>query len=158
MASPNPAGNKTPLYLEDLHVGQRFVSGSHQLDEHQIRQFARQFDPQPFHVDPEAAKGTFFGGLVASGWHTAAVSMRLLVESLPVAGGLIGAQAEIAWPRPVRPGAVLHVESEILALRPSHSKPDRGVVTVRNETRDETGEVVQLFTATLVVPRRPAGD
>lgn len=98
---------------------------------------------------------TLFGGLVASGWHTAAITMRLLVESgLPIAGGIVGAGGEISWPSPVRPGAVLHVESEILELRPSRSRPDRGVATVRSETRDQFGEVVQVLVAKLVVPTR----
>jgi acyl dehydratase len=161
MANNNPGGGTVPLYLEDLHVGQRFVSNTHQLDEEQIRAFAEQFDPQPFHLDAEAAKATLFEGLVASGWHTAAMTMRLLVESgLPIAGGLIGAGAEITWPRPVRRGAVLHVESEVLELRPSRSRPDRGVVTVRSETRDQFGETVQVLVAKLIVPRsRPTeGD
>ena len=144
------------LYLDDLRVGQRFVSGTHLIDEEQIRAFAAQFDPQPFHLDVEAAKTTFFGALVASGWHTAAVTMRLLVQSgLPLAGGLVGAGGEIKWPSPVRPGAVLHVESEIVEVRPSRSRPDRGVVTVRSETRDQSGEVVQVLVAKLIVPRRP---
>jgi len=155
MANRNPVSGTAPLYLEDLRVGQRFVSGTHRIDEEQIRAFAEQFDPQPFHLDAEAAKDTLFDGLVASGWHTAAVSMRLLVGGgLPIAGGIVGAGGEIAWPRPVRPGAVLHVESEILELRPSRSRPDRGVVTVRSETRDQLGEVVQVLVARLVVPRR----
>src|SRR5262249_1002613 len=112
------------LYLDDLSVGQRFVSGTHVMDEEQIRAFAAQFDPQPFHRDAEAAKTTFFGALVASGWHTAAVTMRLLVQSgLPLAGGIVGAGGEINWPSPVRPGAVLQVESEILEVRPSRSRP-----------------------------------
>jgi acyl dehydratase len=155
MANLDPDGEKMALFLEDLQVGQRFVSGTHRIDEAQIRAFAEQFDPQPFHLDPEAAKTTRFEGVVASGWHTAAITMRLLVDSgLPIAGGLVGAGGEIAWPNPVRPGTVLHVESEILELRPSRSRPDRGVVTVRSETRDELGQVVQVFVATLVVPRR----
>ena len=115
MANRNPGGGTAPLYLEDLQVGQRFVSGTHRIDEEQIRAFAEQFDPQPFHLDAEAAQGTLFGGLVASGWHTAAVTMRLLVESgLPIAGGIIGAGAEITWPGPTRPGDTLHVESEVV--------------------------------------------
>jgi acyl dehydratase len=143
------------LYLDDLSVGKRFVSGTHVMDEEQIRAFAAQFDPQPFHLDAEAAKTTFFGALVASGWHTAAVTMRLLVQSgLPLAGGIVGAGGEIKWPSPVRAGAVLHVESEILEVRPSRSRPDRGVVTVRSETRDQVGEVVQVLIATLIVPRK----
>ena len=92
------------LYFEDLRVGQRFVSGTHLMDEEQIREFAAHFDPQPFHLDAEAAKTTLFGGLVASGWHTAAVTMRLQVQSgLPLAGGIVGAGAEVKWPSPVRP-------------------------------------------------------
>ena len=155
MANLNSDSGTAPLFLEDLQVGQRFVSGTHRIDEEQIRAFAQQFDPQPFHTDAEAAKETLFEGLVASGWHTAAITMRLLVESgLPLAGGIIGTGGEIAWPRPVRPGAVLHVESEILEVRPSRSRPDRGVVTVRSETRDQLGEVVQVLVARLVVPRR----
>jgi acyl dehydratase len=155
MANLEPGGEKAALCLDDLRVGQRFVSGTHQVDEEQIRAFAQQFDPQPFHTDAEAAKETLFEGLVASGWHTAAITMRLLVGGgLPLAGGLVGAGGEIAWPRPVRPGAVLHVESEILEVRPSRSRPDRGVVTVRSETRDQLGEVVQVLIAKLVVPRR----
>ena len=133
MANLNPPVEKATLYLEDLCVAQRFVSGAYLIDEEQIRAFAKQFDPQPFHLDAEAAKATFFGELVASGWHTAAITMRLLVESgLPIAGGLIGAGGEITWLKPVRPGAVLHVESEILELRPSRSRPDRGLATVRS--------------------------
>jgi acyl dehydratase len=155
MANLNPGSGTAPLYLEDLRVGQRFLSGTHRIDEVQIRAFAEQFDPQPFHLDADSAKETLFGGLVASGWHTAAITMRLLVGGgLPVAGGLVGAGGEIAWPGPVRPGAVLQVGSEILELRPSRSRPDRGVVTVRSETRDQPGAVVQVLVARLVVPRR----
>jgi acyl dehydratase len=159
MANPNPAGEKAALHLEDLRVGQRFVSGTHRIDEEQIRAFAEQFDPQLFHLDSEAAKATLFDGLVASGWHTAALTMRLLVRSgLPLAGGIVGAGGEIAWPRPVRPGDVLHVESEILELRPSRSRPDRGTATIRSETRNQLGEVVQVLVAKLVVPRRVRPD
>jgi acyl dehydratase len=155
MADLNPGGEKSAVFFEDLQVGQRFVSGTHRIDEEQIRVFAEQFDPQPFHLDPEAAKKTLFEGVVASGWHTAAITMRLLVGGgLPMAGGLVGAGAEIAWPRPVRPGAVLHVESEVLELRPSRSRPDRGMATVRSETRNQFGEVVQVLVAKLVVARR----
>ena len=126
------------------------------IDEDQIRAFAQQFDPQPFHLDATAAKDTLFAGLAASGWHTAAITMRLLVEGgLPIAGGLIGAGAEITWPKPTRPGAILHIESEVLELRPLRSRPGRGLATVRSETCDQLGEVVQVLTARLVVPRRP---
>jgi acyl dehydratase len=154
MTKQSQPGGKAPLFLDDLRVGQRFTSGTHLIDEGQIKAFAQQFDPQPFHLDAEAAKGTLFQGLVASGWHTAAITMRLLVQSgLPIAGGIIGASAEISWPRPTRPGDVLQVESEIVELRPSRSRPGRGVATVRSETRNQLGEVVQVLVARLVVPR-----
>jgi acyl dehydratase len=153
MTNQNHPSFKESLYLDDLHVGQRFVSATHQIDEDEIRAFAKQFDPQPFHLDVEAAKETLFEGLVASGWHTAAVSMRLIVEGVPIAGGIVGAGGEISWPKPTRPGAVLHVESEIVELKPSRSRPDRGVATIRSETRNQFGEIVQVLTAKLVVPR-----
>lgn len=148
------AGRK--YYLEDLSVGQKFLSGTYLLDETQIKQFANQFDPQPFHTDPEAAKDSFFRGLVASGWHTASITMRLLVESgLPLAGGLIGAGADLSWPTPTRPGSILQVESEILEIRTSRSRADRGIATVRSETRDQFGEVKQIFTGKIIVFRTP---
>src|SRR3954469_8099656 len=120
MAGPNTSGGDGRLYLDDLYPGRRFQSGSHELDEAQIKAFAGQFDPQPFHLDDEAAQGSFFGGLVASGWHTAAITMRLLVDgAAPIAGGVIGAGGEIQWPRPTRPGDILRVESEVLEVKPS---------------------------------------
>ena len=144
-----------PLFLDDLSLGQRFVSESHELDVEQIKTFAAQFDPQPFHLDSEAAKGTFFNELVASGWHTAAITMRLLVRSgMPVSGGIVGAGGEISWPRPTRPDSVLHVESEIVEIKPSRSNPTRGIVVIRSETINQHGEVVQILVAKLVVPRR----
>lgn len=142
------------LYLDDLQVGQRFESGSHAVDEAQIVAFARQFDPQPFHLDAQLARDTFFNGLAGSGWHTAAITMRLLVESLPIAGGIIGAGGEISWPRAMRPGDVLRVYSEIVEVRPSRSRPERGMVTVRGETRNQQEEVLQLLVTKIVVPRR----
>ena len=143
------------LMLEDLAVGQRFVSGTQALDAGAIKAFASQFDPQPFHLDEVAARDTLFGGLAASGWHTAAVTMKLLVGGgAPLAGGLVGAGGEIAWPRPTRPGDVLQVVSEVVAVTPSRSRPDRGSVTLRCETRNQRGEVVQTLSARLVVPRR----
>ena len=144
-----------PYYLDDLHVGQRFVSGSHVIDAEQIKAFARQFDPQPFHLDDTAARGSLFGGLAASGWHTAAITMRLLTDSgLPLAGGIIGAGGEIAWPNPTRPGDTLHVESEVLSVTPSRSRPDRGMAVIRNITKNQNGAVLQELTAKLIVPRR----
>ena len=142
------------FHFEDLRVGQRFSSGTHALDEAQIKSFARQFDPQPFHVDDDQARDTLFGGLAASGWHTAAITMRLMVGGVPLAGGIIGAGGEINWPKPTRPGDVLHVESEIVEVTPSRSRPDRGMVTVRSETLNQRGETVQVLTAKLIVPRR----
>jgi len=143
------------LFLEDLRVGQRFSSGAHTVDSAQIKAFAAQFDPQPFHLDGEAAKPTLFGGLAASGWHTAAITMKLLVESgLPLMGGIIGSGGEVSWPRPTRPGDTLTVVSEIEEITPSRSRPDRGMIRVRSETRNQHGETVQILIARLVVPRR----
>jgi acyl dehydratase len=145
----------TEFFLEDLSVGQRFSSGSHTIDEAQIKAFAAQFDPQPFHLDGEAAKATLFGGLAASGWHTAAITMKLLVASgLPLMGGIIGSGGEVSWPRPTRPGDTLTVLSEIEEITPSRSRPDRGMIRVRSETRNQHGEIVQILMAKLVVPRR----
>jgi acyl dehydratase len=147
----------TKFYLEDLHAGQTFVSGSHELDEEQIKAFASAFDPQPFHLDHEAAKDTLFGGLAASGWHTAAITMRLNVESgLPLADGIIGAGGEIQWPAPTRPGDILHVESEVKEIVPSRSRPDRGIATIVSRTLNQRGDVLQILTAKLVVYRRLA--
>src|SRR3954465_3440395 len=122
-----------------------------------LKRSAAEFDPQPFHLDQDAARGSPFGGLVASGWHTAALTMRLLVGGeLRVVGGLIGVGVEeLRWPRPVRPGDVLRVESEVLGLRPSQSKPDRGIVRVRNTTLNGEGQPVMVQVVTMVVPRRP---
>lgn len=143
------------LYFEDLVVGWRITTGSLVVDAEAIKDFARRFDPQPFHLDEAAAEKSFFGGLVASGWHTAALTMRLLVTSgLPIAGGVIGAGGEMQWPRPTRPGDELTVVCEVIAARPSRSRPDRGMVTVRSETLNRAGEAVQIMTARLVVPRR----
>jgi acyl dehydratase len=143
------------LYLDDLHIGQRFTSGTHVVDEEQIKAFARQFDPQPFHLDNEAAKETLFSGLTASGWHTAAITARLLVEGgLPLADGIVGAGVELDWPNPTWPGDSLLVESEVLDVRPSRSRPDRGIITVRSLTRNHRNDVVQRLTAKLIVPRR----
>lgn len=147
------------LYLEDLQPGQRFSSATHALDAAQIKTFAAQFDPQPFHLDEAAARASIFGGLAASGWHTAAITMRLIVSGgVPLAGGVVGAGGEISWPRPTRPDDVLQVDSEIVDVTPSRSKPDRGMVTLRSETRNQRGEVVQVMTAKLVVPRRGGSE
>lgn len=143
------------LFLEDLVVGQTFTSPKHALDAAQIVAFADAFDPQPFHTDEMLAKNTFFNGLAASGWHTAAITMKLLTLSKPsIAGGLIGAGAEIAWPQPTRPDDVLQVTSEILEVKPSRSKPERGMALMRSETKNQRGETLQILTSRLIVPRR----
>ncbi len=145
------------LYLDDIQVGQKFSSGSHALDATQIKAFASQYDPQPFHLDEQAAANSFFGGLAASGWHTASVTMRLLVDSgIPIAGGLIGAGCEINWPIATRQSDILTVETEVLNVAASRSRPDRGIVTICSNTRNQAGEVLQVMTAKLVVFRRPA--
>ncbi len=146
------------LYLEDLAVGQTFRTGTVSVEPERIKAFAAEFDPQPFHLDEEAAGTSFFGGLVASGWHTASLSMRLMVTSgFKIAGGLIGAGVdEIRWPRPVRPGDVLHVEGEVLEVRPSRKSPERGIVRLRSKTINQHGDTVMEQTANLVVLRNPA--
>ena len=144
-------------YWEDIKAGEVIELGSRTVTKEAILAFAREFDPQPFHLDGQAAKATLFGALAASGWHTAAITMKLLVESgLPLSGGIIGSGGEISWPKPTRPGDTLNVSSEIEAVTPSRSRPDRGVIRVRSETRNQHGEVVQLLVAKLVVPRRTA--
>ena len=147
-----------PLFLDDLSPGQRFASATRTVTREDIVDFARTFDPQPFHLDEAAAAASRFGGLVASGWHTAALTMRLLVESLPLAGGLVGAGGELSWPRPTRPGDVLRAVSEVVSVTPSRSKPDRGTVLLRCETVNQDGAAVQIMQPRLVVPRRPRSD
>jgi acyl dehydratase len=146
----------TERYLEDFRVGQTFSSGTLRVDAERIKRFAAEFDPQPFHLDEHAARDTMFRGLAASGWHTAALTMRLLVESgINPAGGVIGAGVEeLRWPRPVRPGDELRIESEVIEVRPSQSRPEQGWIKLRTTTLNQNGEPVQIFVANLVVPRR----
>jgi acyl dehydratase len=149
------SGRDGRFYLEDLAVGQRFATDSLELDEAQLKAFAAQFDPQPFHLDAEIAKTTLFDGLVASGWHTAAITMRLLVTSgIPLAWGMLGAECSIKWPNPARPGDILTVYGEVTEVKPSRSRPDRGTISIRAETRNQRDNVLQVLTATLLVPRR----
>jgi acyl dehydratase len=144
------------LYLEDLNVGQRFTSATYLITEEQIKSFAREFDPQPFHLDDAAAQNTVFRGLAASGWHTAAVAMKLLVTSgLPLGNGIIGLGGDLSWPKPTRPGDTLHVESEVLEITPSNSKPNQAVVRVRSTTLNQKGEAVHEFTSKVLVFKRP---
>jgi acyl dehydratase len=145
-------------YLEDFVVGQVFGSGRLVVDEERIKSFAAEFDPQPFHLNEESARHTIFRGLAASGWHTAAMTMRLLVDSeIKPAGGIVGAGFdEFRWPRPVRPGDELRLESEVLEVRPSKSRPEQGWIKVRTTTLNQNGDAVQILIANLVVPRRLA--
>ncbi len=144
-------------YLEDFTVGMRFVSSSHTMTEAQIIAFARAFDPQPFHTDPVAAETSVFRGLAASGWHTASVSMRLFVDlQIGAAGGMIGAGVDhLRWPRPVRPGDTLQVEAEVVSVRPSKTRPERGIVVFDVITRNQHGEVVQSYRPSCMMPARP---
>ena len=153
--APSPEKPAKLLHLEDLHVGQKFTSGTYRMDEARMKSFAAEFDPQPFHLDHTAARDSVFRGLSASGWHTAAATMRLLVTSgLPFAGGLVGLGGEISWARPTRPGDTLRVESEILEIRESRSKPNQGVVTVRSTTLNQNGEQVQVLTSKILAFKR----
>jgi len=146
----------TECYLEDFAVGQTFGSGRLRIDENRAKTFAAEFDPQPFHLDQGAACKSIFGGLAVSGWHTAAVTMRLLVDSeFKPAGGIVGAGFdEFRWLQPVRPGDELHAESQVLEVRPSKSRPEKGLLKVRTITLNQRGEAVQVMVANLVVPRR----
>jgi acyl dehydratase len=145
-------------YLEDFAVGQRYGSGRLTVDKERITSFAAEFDPQPFHLDEEAARRSVFGGLAASGWHTAAMTMRLLVQSdFKPAGGIVGAGFdEFRWPAPVRPGDELHLDIEVLEVRPSKSRPNQGLLKIRTTTKNQKGEPVQVSVGNLIVPRRAA--
>ena len=146
----------TVHYLEDMTPGQRYHTASYTVDQAQIQAFATQFDPQPFHLDPEAAKQTLFGELVASGWHTMGITMRLIVGSdVQLGWGFLGAGVEnMDWPHPVRPGDTLRAENEVLEIKPSRSKPDRGVVRIRTTTYNQRDEPVLIVTAKVIVPKR----
>lgn len=145
------------MYFEDLAVGQTFGTGTIEVEPEKLKAFSAEFDPQPFHLDEEAAQASLFGRLVASGWHTAALTMKLLAEGeLKIVGGLIGLGVEdLRWPRPVYPGDVLRVESEVLGVRQSKSQPDRGIVRVRNTTLNQEGQPVLIQVVNMIVPRRP---
>jgi acyl dehydratase len=147
------------LYLDDLAPGQRFAGSTRiRIGEDRLKGFAAEFDPQPFHLNADAAGASIFRGLAASGWHTAAVTMRLLVDSeFKPAGGIVGAGFdELRWPLPVRPGDELRVESEVLEVRPSNSRPEQGLAKVHTTTLNQDGQVVQISVGNLVVPRRPS--
>ncbi|ABB73927.1 Acyl dehydratase [Nitrosospira multiformis] len=151
---PLPRDAPPARYLDDMKVGLRFAGDPRVVQEQEIIAFARQFDPQPFHIDAALASQTLFGGLIASGWHTAAMTMRLLLEAFPIGDGTIGLGGEAAWPNPVRANDAIHIEGEVSAVKPSRSHDDRGIVTVRTETKNQNGDVVQTLTANLLVFRR----
>lgn len=145
------------LYFDDLEPGMKFTTGSLSVSAEEIITFAKQFDPQPFHTDEMAAEQSLFKGLAASGWHTASLTMRLMITSgIPMANGSIGAGVEINWPTPTRPGDELHVVMEVQEVIPSASKPDRGIAVVRNRTFNQHGQVVQDMTAKMLSFRRPS--
>jgi acyl dehydratase len=146
---------KPGLYYEDFPVGARFTSSEVTVTADDIKRFAGEFDPQPFHLDEETAKGTFFGGLAGSGWHTAALTMRLVVKSLPVSWGAIGAGVdELKWPNALRPGDTIHIESEVLEARVLKSRPGTGLVRMRVTTLNQRGEPVQVMVPNMLVPVR----
>jgi acyl dehydratase len=149
----------TTLWLDDIEVGAVFTTDSYALSAEEIIEFARKYDPQPFHTDPAAATDTFFKGLAASGWHTAAITMRLIVTTgLPIATGIIGAGIDMTWPTATRPGDILHVELEISDVKHSRSDPSRAMVTTVHDTFNQDGEVRQHTTARILVFERPVGS
>jgi acyl dehydratase len=153
-SSRNDAAPRT-LFFEDFAVGRKFATAELVVDEGEIKAFASRFDPQPFHLDADAARQSLFGGIAASGWLTAALSMRLIVGGeMRISGGIVGLGGEISWPRPTRPGDRLRVETEVVDVRPSRSKPESGIVTVRNTTFNQHGEPAQIATMKLLVPRK----
>lgn len=152
---PKTCSSTSVIWFDDLHVGRCFVSRDYEMTQHEIVAFARRFDPQMFHLDAEAARQTFFGGLAASGWHTASVTMRLMAESLPLAWGIIGAGTDhLHWPRPTRPGDCLRLKSVVETMRPLQSRPGIGLVTFRCTTLDQHHEAVQVVVPKLFVPLR----
>lgn len=156
-AAPMETQTTSLHYLDDLVPGQRFGGSARlRIEEERIKTFAAEFDPQPFHLDEAAASTSIFQGLAASGWHTAAATMRLLAQSeFKPAGGIVGAGFDqLLWPRPVRPGDELHVEMEVLEVRPSKSRPEQGLVKLRTTTLNQDQQVVQISVGNLVVPRR----
>ena len=144
------------LWLDDIEVGRRYRTNEYQLSADEIIEFAERFDPQPFHLSEQGAAGTLFETLAASGWHTAAITMRLVsTTSIPIATGIIGASIELAWPTPTRPGDVLHVELTVDSVTRSRSKPDRGFVRVSYDTINQHDAVRQHTVANLLAFRKP---
>jgi acyl dehydratase len=159
MAGHDERESRTPLWLEDIHVGSHYRTSDHEITSDEIVDFASRFDPQAFHLGNDGAAGTIFGSLAASGWHTAAITMRLVVTSgIPIATGIIGASIELAWPTPTRPGDIVHVELTVTDVVPSRSRPDRGFVTCSYDTVNQHDEIRQRTTAHLLAFRRPAAE
>lgn len=143
------------LYLEDLNIGQRFVSREYEMTLDEIKEFASKYDPQPFHLDEKIATNhPIFKGIAASGWHTSAITMRLWTECFPITGGLIGTESSLRWPRPARAGDKIHVEVEITSINPSKTKHDRGIVSYVTQTLNQHGDVLLISTTKIVVFRR----
>ena len=146
------------IYLNDLTIGTTWTSREHTLTEADIIEFAQQYDPQPFHTDPERAKDSFFGTLVSSGWQTACLTMRLMVETIPIATGLIGASGSVKWGRPTYPNDRIHVVAKVVDIKRSTSKPNQGIVTVQIHTINQDGEFAQQFTCNMLAFDRPEAD
>ena len=142
------------LFLEDLAVGDLFESRSISISAEDIKAFASEYDPQHFHLDEELSEGSYFGGLSASGWHVGSLTMRLLTESLPIGGGVIGGGVDVRWKSATRPGDRLKIVTEIKSVEPSNSKPDRGKVTVFITTSNQDNEIRQTIESTLLVFRK----
>jgi acyl dehydratase len=153
--TPQNAAPEKALYLDDMHVGQRFAAGPYEMTKERIKAFAAEFDPQPFHLDEAAARHSVFRGLTVSGWNKAAATVRLLVGAMHLAGGSVGLGGAISWPKPTRPGDTLRIEVEIVEIRPSRSKPNQGVVISRCVTLNQNDEPVQVFTAKILSFKRP---
>jgi acyl dehydratase len=142
-------------YFDDLKIGNRFKSEPLKITEKEVVEFAHKFDPQMFHLNRKIAERTLFKGLIASGWHTAAMTMRLFVQTLNFAQGAIGLGVdELRWPNVVRPGDTLTVETKIVHRRPSRSRPGYGIIRLRNMTTNQRGDVVQIMLTSVMVPRR----
>ena len=152
-------GERPQLFFEDLAVGRTYETGSVAVTEDEVTSFAGRYDPQPFHTDAEAAKASVFGGLIASGWMTAALTMRLMVTGeFGFGSGAIGLGVEsLQWPRPVRPGDTLTATVDVLAARTSRSQPAHGIVKMRTTTHNQQGETVQVMVSHVLVPRRGSG-
>jgi len=149
------AGDRGELFLEDLREGMRFAAGPLRVEAEEVVAFAMHYDPQPFHLDHEAVRSTLLGGRAASGWHTAALTMRLLTEALPLAGGVIGRGGEIQWPCPMRPSDILRIDCEVVEVQPSQSRPNEGWLTMWVTRLNARDKAEQVLTVGLLARRYP---